>query len=244
MNLLALPAFNDNYIWMLHDGRTAIAVDPGDSAPVIAALAANGLTLAGILVTHHHADHGGGVDALRPLFKGVVHGPAREQIPKPYVPLLDGDRISVAGVSFEVLGVPGHTSGHIAYFQAAQGTQAPIVSCGDTLYSGGCGRLFEGTPAQMSASLNRLASLPCDTRVCCAHEYTLTYLRFAHAVEPANQELAAFTRHCEALRSTACAGRAHPARRDWARAVDQPFPALWPTGRGAGRTPTRRFQQR
>ena len=186
---------------MLHDGRDAIVVDPGDSTPVIAALAATGLALAGILVTHHHADHVGGVDALRPLLKGVVHGPAREPIPQPFVPLLDGDRVEVAEVSFDVLDVPGHTAGHIAYFHAAHGGQPPIVFCGDTLFSGGCGRLFEGTSAQMNASLQRLASLPADTRVCCAHEYTLANLRFAHAVDPDNDELAAYTRRCETLRA-------------------------------------------
>lgn len=186
---------------MLHDGRDAIVVDPGDSAPVIAALAANGLVLAGILVTHHHDDHVGGVDALRPLLKGVVYGPARERIPQPFVPLVDGACIEVAGLSFEVLDVPGHTAGHIAYFHAAQGTQAPIIFCGDTLFSGGCGRLFEGTPAQMNASLNRLASLPCDTRVCCAHEYTLSNLRFAAAADGDNPHLTSYTRRCEMLRS-------------------------------------------
>ena len=186
---------------MLHDGRDAIVVDPGDSAPVIAALATNGLVLAGILVTHHHDDHVGGVDALRPLLKGVVYGPARERIPQPFVPLVDGARIEVCGLSFEVLDVPGHTAGHIAYFHAAQDAQAPIVFCGDTLFSGGCGRLFEGTPAQMNASLKRLASLPADTRVCCAHEYTLANLRFAAAADGDNPDLTAYTRRCEMLRS-------------------------------------------
>ena len=186
---------------MLHDGRDAIVVDPGDSAPVIAALATNGLVLAGILVTHHHDDHVGGVDALRPLLKGVVYGPARERIPQPFVPLVDGARIEVCGLSFEVLDVPGHTAGHIAYFHAAQDAQAPIVFCGDTLFSAGCGRLFEGTPAQMNASLKRLASLPADTRVCCAHEYTLANLRFAAAADGDNPHLTAYTRRCEMLRS-------------------------------------------
>jgi len=152
-------------------------------------------------VTHHHADHVGGVDALRPLLKGVVYGPARERIPQPFVPLVDGARIEVCGLSFEVLDVPGHTAGHIAYFHAAQDAQAPIVFCGDTLFSAGCGRLFEGTPAQMNASLKRLASLPADTRVCCAHEYTLANLRFAAAADGDNPDLTAYTRRCEMLRS-------------------------------------------
>ena len=174
MNLIALPAFTDNYIWMLHDGRQAVVVDPGESAPVVAALDAQQLTLAAILVTHHHGDHVGGVDALRTRLRGPVYGPKRERIPQPYSPLVDGDAVDVLGMRFEVIDVPGHTSGHIAYFHAATNGDAPVVFCGDTLFSGGCGRLFEGTPAQMHHSLQALAALPGDTRVCCAHEYTLS----------------------------------------------------------------------
>ncbi|MBX3600568.1 MAG: hydroxyacylglutathione hydrolase [Rubrivivax sp.] len=199
MNLLALPAFSDNYIWMLHDGRSAVVVDPGDAAPVQQALESLGLVLAGILVTHHHPDHVGGVDELRPLLQGPVHGPARERIPMPFVPHADGDVVEVLGLRFAVMDVPGHTAGHIAYRQL-DADRAPLLFCGDTLFSGGCGRLFEGTPAQMSASLARLAALPDDTRVCCTHEYTLSNLRFAAAVEPANEALAEYTRHCSALR--------------------------------------------
>jgi hydroxyacylglutathione hydrolase len=181
MKLLALRAFNDNYIWMLHDGRNAIVVDPGDSAPVLATLAAEHLTLAGILVTHHDADHVGG---MRHLSNGVVHGPTHELIPPPFVALADGDRIDVAGQAFDVIDVPGHIADHIAYFHASRSIGTPILFCGDTLFSGGCGRLFEGTAAQMNASLHRPSSLPDDTRVCCAHEYTLANLRFAAAVDP------------------------------------------------------------
>jgi len=202
MNLVALSAFTDNYIWMFHDGRHAVVVDPGDSAPVIAALAAQRLVLSAILVTHHHADHVGGVDALRDRLRGPVYGPRRERIPQPYTALDDGDSIEVLGQRFDIIDVPGHTSGHIAYFGAGF-TPAPVVFCGDTLFSAGCGRLFEGTPAQMHASLSRLAALPGDTRVCCAHEYTLANLRFAHAVEPGNADVADYARWCEAQREKA-----------------------------------------
>jgi len=201
MNLVALPAFSDNYIWMLHDGRQALVVDPGDAAPVRAALEAHGLALAAILVTHHHPDHVGGIADLRPLLQGPVYGPAREAIPQPFTPLADGDTAHALGLDFEVIDVPGHTAGHIAYVQRPADGAAPILFCGDTLFSGGCGRLFEGTPAQMHHSLARLAALPGDTRVCCAHEYTESNLRFAQAVEPGNAALAEYTAACRALRA-------------------------------------------
>ncbi len=203
MNLIALPAFADNYIWMLHDGAQAVVVDPGDEAPVRAALDAQGLALAGILVTHHHPDHVGGIEALRPSLRGPVYGPAREKIPGPFIPLHDGDTVEVLGMRFSVLDVPGHTAGHIAYLEqgaADAGPAAPMLFCGDTLFSAGCGRLFEGTPAQMIASLERLAALPADTQVCCTHEYTLSNLRFAAAVEPGNTARAEYERHCHARR--------------------------------------------
>jgi hydroxyacylglutathione hydrolase len=201
MKLIALPAFTDNYIWMLHDDRQAIVVDPGDAAPVAAALDAQGLALAAILVTHHHPDHVGGVSALRPRLQGPVYGPAREAIPQPFVPLADGEHVDVLGLRLQVIDVPGHTAGHIAYFLPATDGQAPVLFCGDTLFSGGCGRLFEGTPAQMHQSLGRLSALPGDTRVCCAHEYTESNLKFATAVEPANAALARYTVACRALRA-------------------------------------------
>lgn len=201
MNLTALPAFSDNYIWMLHDDRQAIVIDPGDAAPVAAALDALGLALAAILVTHHHPDHVGGVAALRPRLQGQVWGPARETIPQPCTPLHGGDGVEVMGLRFEVIDVPGHTAGHIAYFLPAGPGDEPILFCGDTLFSGGCGRLFEGTPTQMHESLGRLATLPGSTRVCCAHEYTESNLRFAAAVEPDSQDLVAYTAHCRALRA-------------------------------------------
>jgi len=201
MNLIALPAFSDNYIWMLHDGREALVVDPGDALPVRAALQAEGLDLAAILVTHHHPDHVGGLALLGDQLKGRVFGPAREDIPPPFEPLRHGDRIEALGLSFEVIDVPGHTAGHIAYVHRPADGSAPILFCGDTLFSAGCGRLFEGTPAQMHESLSRLAALPGDTRVCCAHEYTESNLRFAQAVEPHNAGVAAHIERCRDLRA-------------------------------------------
>ncbi|QKO21481.1 hydroxyacylglutathione hydrolase [Rhodoferax sp. BAB1] len=200
MTLLPLPAFDDNYIWMLHDGRQALVVDPGDEQPVLQALQTLGLQLKAILVTHHHADHVGGVDELRAATGAVVYGPAGEQMPEPLQRFQDGDTLDLLGLHFTVLDVPGHTAGHIAWYTSDCDGQ-PLLFCGDTLFSGGCGRLFEGTPAQMLASLDRLAALPGSTRVCCAHEYTLGNLRFARAVEPDNAALQDYSRQCEALRA-------------------------------------------
>lgn len=187
MKLIPLPAFNDNYIWLLHDNNRAVVVDPGDAGPVFTALDAHGLKLAAILVTHHHNDHTGGVHELRNATGARVYGPANERMPEPLTRLHDGDVVTELGLQFDVLQVPGHTAGHLAYVCHPNGAD-PILFCGDTLFSAGCGRLFEGTPAQMNASLARLAALPEATRVCCAHEYTLSGLRFALVVEPHNAD--------------------------------------------------------
>lgn len=202
MNLTALPAFTDNYIWMLDDGTQAVVVDPGDAAPVLEVLTSRKLALAGILVTHHHADHVGGVAALREVLRGPVFGPARETLPGPFERVAGGDALELIGCRFEVIDVPGHTAGHIAYHRA---DPTPLLFCGDTLFSAGCGRLFEGTPAQMHESLARLASLAPQTQVCCGHEYTLSNLKFARAVEPDNAEVGSHLVWCTERR-----GRGEP----------------------------------
>ncbi len=184
---------------MLRDGRNALVVDPGDAQPVLEALQREGLQLQTILVTHHHADHTGGVDTLRNATGAAVYGPERENIPGPFHKLHGGDTVQSLGLNFSVMDVPGHTAGHIAFY-CADVDAAPLLFCGDTLFSGGCGRLFEGTPAQMLASLNSLAALPDNTRVCCTHEYTLSNLKFALEVEPSNAALVQYNTHCLALR--------------------------------------------
>lgn len=195
LDVLAVPAFDDNYLWVIHDGRHAAVVDPGDAVPVLAALQAEGLTLAAILLTHHHADHVGGVvelarQAVSDEFPVIpVYGPAREQsrIKGMSIPLHGDDRIRIPALSLElqVIDIPGHTLGHIAYYAADHG----LLFCGDTLFAGGCGRVFEGTPQQMVSSLGKLACLPAETQVYCAHEYTLSNLKFAAEVEPGNAQL-------------------------------------------------------
>lgn len=206
MELIALSALDDNYIWMLHNGVQAIVVDPGHTQPVVDALVQYNLQLAAILVTHHHADHTAGINALRPLLEGHVFGPAREDIPKPYQPVQQGDMLSLLGLQVQVLEVPGHTAGHLAYYLSAQNLGEPneltegIVFTGDTLFSGGSGRVFEGTRQQMWHSLEKLAALPASTRVCAGHEYTLSNLRFARVVEPDNEVLRDYQAHCQQLR--------------------------------------------
>jgi hydroxyacylglutathione hydrolase len=193
-----IAAFTDNYLWLLHDGQRAVVVDPGDAAPVDAALVRLGLRLAAILVTHHHPDHTGGVVELARHHGATVHGPAGEAIDGVDVGHVEGDVIDLESLGrWRVLDTPGHTRGHIAYDCAEHGA----LLCGDTLFSAGCGRLFEGTPQQMLASLDKLAALPADRRVFCTHEYTLANLRFAAAAEPGNRARDDYRQWCEAERA-------------------------------------------
>jgi len=180
-----IRAFKDNYIWCLQRGTHAAVVDPGDAGPVFDYLRAENLQLTAILNTHHHADHVGGNAGLLSKYNVPVFGPARENIPGVTRKLVEGEEIEVPGVGLRqrVLDIPGHTAGHIAFYGDG------VLFCGDTLFSCGCGRLFEGTPAQMHTSLGKLADLPPETLVYCGHEYTLANLRFADAAEPGNPAL-------------------------------------------------------
>jgi len=192
MQLSPLPALSDNYIWRLadDDGRWLV-VDPGEPGPVLAAAEGAPAPLA-ILLTHHHADHVGGVPDLLRRWPGVpVFGPEDERIGTVDHPVGDGQRVEVGPWAFEVLAVPGHTVSHIAFLGHG------LLFCGDTLFSLGCGRLFEGTPRDMLGSLDRLAALPAQTRVCCGHEYTLANAAFARVVDPDNPALR--RRHEEAI---------------------------------------------
>lgn len=183
--ILALHAFDDNYIWLLRDAGHIAVVDPGDATPVLAHLERSGDRLCAILATHHHGDHVGGLAELISRFPVPVFGPGLESIDGVSHPLLGGERITLPELSleFEVIAVPGHTRGHIAYYGSSLGDDGALF-CGDTLFGAGCGRLFEGTPAQMQNSLTKLAVLPAPTLVYCAHEYTQSNMRFAMAVEP------------------------------------------------------------
>lgn len=195
--VIPLPAFNENYIWTLRRGDKAVVVDPGDPAPVEAYLAREGLDLTAILITHHHADHTGGIAALTAQHDVPVFGPAGAGIKGLTREVSDGDAFAIDALDlrFEVLEVPGHTATHIAFLAG------DMLFPGDTLFCAGCGRLLGGTASQLHASLQRLAQLPGDTRVYCTHEYTLANLKFARAAEPGNAERDAWADECQRLRA-------------------------------------------
>ena len=197
LNIIPIPAFTDNYIWLLHQNGYAVVVDPGDAAPVIAYLQKHQLHLSAILITHHHADHIGGVQALLQYEAAPVYAPQYEHFHFNHIKLGDGDSVNLPVISqtFNVMWLPGHTLGHIAYVSDDNtdnsNADTRYLFCGDVLFGAGCGRLFEGTPAQMLASLNRLATLKPSTKIYCAHEYTAKNIAFALTLEPDNANLQA-----------------------------------------------------
>ena len=197
LTLIALPAFEDNYIWVLHDGHHAVAVDPGDPAPLMAFLDAHQLSLTAVLITHHHRDHTGGNTALRQRYNCAIYAPLNPRIPAATHILHGGDSVDIdaPALHFAVLATPGHTLDHISYVGHG------YLFCGDTVFGCGCGKLFEGNPAMMAASLDALLSLPDATRVCCAHEYTLSNIDFAKTIDGDNPALLARERADRDLRA-------------------------------------------
>jgi len=194
-----IPAFNDNYIWLIHKpGYGSAVVDPGDAEPVLRYLESHDLTLDAILITHHHADHTGGVQKLLSRYQVPVYGPSNSPFGGITQPLESGDTLELFGEQLEIQAVPAHTLDHISFFKPAG---QPQLFCGDTLFMAGCGRLFEGTPGQMLKAMNYFASLPDNTEVYCTHEYTLSNLAFAQAVEPDNQTITETIERCRTLRA-------------------------------------------
>jgi len=199
LHVWPVEVFSDNYVWILEreGADRVVVVDPGDGEPVIAELEQRGLAVGTVLLTHHHHDHVGGLNRLIDRFHPAVSGSAADAVPGVDHPVGDGDVVALPDIelTLDVVGLPGHTANHLGYV----GPQLAFV--GDTLFAGGCGRLFEGTPEQMHGSLGRLAALMPATKVYCGHEYTLANLRFAMAVEPGNAALADRLRATEATRA-------------------------------------------
>ena len=198
MNIQSIKAFNDNYIWLIKTNEGNLVIDPGESQPVIDYMQQHQLRLTDILITHHHYDHVGGIVDLRKNIAGKVFGPNNPQIDGLDVEVTEGMLVEACGLKFQALEIPGHTLDHIAYFLADE--SQPRLFCGDTLFSAGCGRVFEGTPQQMHASLEKLNAVPANTLVYCAHEYTLANLKFAQTVEPNNSYIAEHIEVCQRQR--------------------------------------------
>lgn len=204
LTITPIPALDSNYFWVIQPATHSPAVyvvDPGDAAPVIEFLDRNKLTLTAIIITHRHRDHTGGIADLLEYRRVPVYGPESELIPLISHPLKDGDALYLDGLELQVIGVPGHTWEHIAYLYSGEQAKNPLLFCGDALFAGGCGRRFDGTAEIMWDSLQKLAALPDDTLVYCAHEYTLANLEFAQAVEPDNKELVDRLEHVRQLRA-------------------------------------------
>lgn len=196
MELIRVPALNDNYIWLLANNQQCIIVDPAESEPVLSILTANQLTPVAILLTHHHNDHTQGVKEIIAQYPKIpVFGPQETLVKGATKLVCDGDSVTIGDFNFQVIGLPGHTLGHIGFYQA------PYLFCGDTLFSAGCGRIFEGTPAQMYQSIQKIAALPDDTLICCAHEYTQSNLQFAHHIWPENETIMNYSEKVRTLRN-------------------------------------------
>lgn len=194
MQVIPIPAFSDNYLWLMVHGTHAAVVDPGDAAPVMAYLKQHQLTLSAILVTHHHSDHIGGINTLLKQFNCPVYAPHNPVFDFPYQAVAENDEITLLGTPFKVLNVPGHTAIHIAYYGGNS------LFCGDTLFGCGCGFIFDGSAEQLHTSLQKIAQLPDDTLIYCAHEYTLNNIRFALSVDPDNRALQARQQADQTLR--------------------------------------------
>ena len=181
-----IQAYSDNYIWLIQTNEGNTLVDPGDASPVLDFIQREEIEIDDILITHHHFDHVGGLQSLKPLINGSIIGPDSKNIDKLDYRVKDGELITTIGLEFSVIEIPGHTLDHIAFYS---NTEKEVLFCGDTIFSGGCGRVFEGTFQQMNNSINILSRLPNSTEIYCAHEYTLSNLVFAKQVEPHNGEL-------------------------------------------------------
>ena len=184
LSIKPIKAFSDNYIWLISTNEGSIVVDPGEADQILKLMSSNEIDLKAIFITHHHYDHTNGIDEILQKKKVRVYGP-KNDIESIDTKLIEGDKLNVIGIDFEIIEIPGHTLDHIAFVHKS--SDSPFIFCGDTLFSGGCGRVFEGTFQQMHHSINKISKLPKNTQIYCGHEYTASNLKFACAVEPENE---------------------------------------------------------